>query len=228
MGTARRATVYNWRQDPKEGSMRRFLIVAILALAVPAAALAGAPTGATIDGPGLDGSVVIPGNGDPDGDSPLGRVVRYSGFFPSVFEQNPNPMLETNPAVTLGPRYSIRYVWPSPAGTSVIYQDVYPDAKPYPVTYMKPGQPLWGAESPEAPPRPDGQQTFGGWYVSSGELKLALEAIGLGATPRSSDGGFWSGTPPLIGLVGGIAGALAAFGLVVAARRRKMRPASMA
>jgi hypothetical protein len=210
--------------------MRRFLVVAILTLAVPAAAIAGAPTEATIEGPGLGDSVAIPGNGDPDGNSPLGRVVRYSGFFPSVFEQNPDPMLGTKPAVELGPRYIIRYVWPGPEGTSVIYQDVYPYARPYPVTYTKPGQPVWGSTSPGAPARPDGQHTFGGWYVSTGELKLALEAIGLSATPPSSDSdGFWSGTPQLISLFAGIAAAaLAVFGLTLVAHRRKVRPAPMA
>lgn len=92
--------------------MKRFLIVVILAFAVPAAAIAGAPTEATIEGPGLDSPVVLRGNGDPDSDTPLGRVVRLSGFFPSVFEQSPDPMLDKNPAASLGPRYTIRYVWP--------------------------------------------------------------------------------------------------------------------
>jgi hypothetical protein len=209
--------------------MRRFLIAATLALAVPASALAGAPTHATIEGPGLDGSVLIPGVGDPNSNTPLGRVLRFSGFFPSVFKQSPDPMLDTQPADALGPRYTIRYVWPGPhEGVSVIYQHVYPYAKPYPVTYTKPGQPLWGAPSPEAPARPDGQHTFGGWYVSTGELKLALEAVGLSATPSSSDSGLGSGTPQLIGLVGGIAAAVAALGLALVAHRRKIRPAPTA
>lgn len=93
--------------------MRRFLIVTVLALAMPAAALAGAPTEATIEGPGLDGAVAIPGNGA-DGTSALGRVIHLSGFLPSVFEQSPDPMLDSNPAVALDPRYTIRYVWPGP------------------------------------------------------------------------------------------------------------------
>jgi hypothetical protein len=209
--------------------MRRFLIAAVLALAVPTPALAGAPTHATIEGPGLDGAVLIPGVGDPDSNTPLGRVLRSSGFFPAVFEQDPDPMLDTQPAVALGPRYTIRYVWPGPhVGVSVIYQYVYPYAKPNPVTYTKPGQPLWGAPSPDASVRPDGQHTFGGWYVSTGELKRALEAIGLSATPSSSDSGFGWGTPQLIGLVAGIGAALAALGLTLVAHRRKIRPAPTA
>lgn len=203
--------------------MKRFLIVSILALAVPAAALAKGASEATIEGPGLDGSVVIPGKGEGDGNSPLGRVVRLSGFFPSVFEQSPNPMLDTKPSVALGPRYTIRYVVPGPEGTSVLYQDVYPYAKPYPVTYTKPGQPFWGAEGPDSPTRPDGQHTFGGWYTSTAELKLALEEVGLSATPPSprSDG-FWSSKPQLIGVVGGIAaGTLAVIAFPLRRRRRR-------
>lgn len=153
-----------------------------------------------------------------------------SGFFPAVFKQNPDPMLDTNPAVTLGPRYTIRYVWPGPEGTSVIYQDVYPNAKPYPVTDTKAGQPLWGAVSPDAAASPDGQHTYGGWYARTVELKRTLEHIGVSATtPSSGTDGFWSSTGQLIGLFGGIAAAaLAAFGLVLVARRRKVQPTPMA
>lgn len=61
------------------------------------------------------------------------------------------------------------------------------------MTYTRPGQPIWGATSPDAAARPDGQHTFGGWYASTVELKLAQEEIGLSAMPSSpGSDGFWS------------------------------------
>jgi hypothetical protein len=88
---------------------------------------------------------------------------------------------------------------------------------------------LWGAESPDAPASPDGQHTFGGWYVSTGDLKVALEQVGSPAAPSQPDrDGFWSHIPQVIALLGGVAVALAVFGLALVARRRKIWPAPTA
>lgn len=199
--------------------MKRFLLISILALAVPAAALAKGASEATIEGPGLEGKVVVPGNGEDGGASTLGRLAELAGFFPAVFRQTPNPMLTARPGLRLGPRYTVRYVMPGPSPTpSIIEQDVYPYAKPFPVSYTKPGQTYW-----------DGQKTFGGWYQSTPELKQALTAIGLPATAPSGGGnaGFWSSTPQLIGTFGGIAAAvLAVAAIAVIVRRRRLQPAT--
>ncbi len=205
--------------------MRRFLVVAIVALLSPAAALGKGASEATIEGPGLDGAVAIPGDGEGGGGTTLGRLVQLSGFFPSVFEQTPNPMLDTRPDVTLGPRYVVRYVMPGPEGQeSILEQHLYPYAKPYPVSYTKPGQPFWGATSQDAAARRDGQHTFGGWYVSTAELKQTFAEIGLPARPPSAnDGGFWRDTPRLVGVAVGIGAAVLV--LVVLIRRlTRQRP----
>jgi hypothetical protein len=198
--------------------MKRFLLISILALAVPAAALAKGASEATIEGPGLDGTVVVPGNGEDGGASTLGRLAELAGFFPAVFRQTPNPMLTKKPGLTLGPRYSVRYVMPGPNPTpSIIRQYVYPYAKPFPVSYTPPGQMFW-----------DGQKTFGGWYQSTPDLKQALSEVGLPSTPpRGGSGGFWSSTPQLIGTFGGAAAAvLAAAALALIFRRRRLQPAT--
>ena len=204
--------------------MKRFLLITMLALIAPTAALAKGASEATIEGPGLDGAVAIPGDGE-GGGTTLGRLVELSGFFPSVFEQTPNPMLDTKPDVELGPGYIVRYVMPGPEGqTSILEQELYPYARPYPVSYTKPGQPFWGATSQDAAARRDGQHTFGGWYVSTAELKQTLAAVGLPVqAPAADDGGFWSSTPNVIGVIAGIAAALLALALVFR-RTGKRRP----
>ena len=178
--------------------MKRFLLIAMIALLTPAAALAKGASEATIEGPGLDGAVVIPGDGEGGG------------------------------GTTLGPRYVVRYVMPGPEGQkSILVQHLYPYAKPYPVSYTKPGQPFWGATSQDAAVRRDGQHTFGGWYVSTAELRQTLAQIGLPTRPPSADdGGFWSSTPNLIGVIAGIAAALLAVGLVIRhTGKRRPQPA---
>jgi hypothetical protein len=196
--------------------MKRLLLIIIVALAVPVAALAKGASNATIEGPGFDGAVVIPGTGEGGGFSPLGRVTAYAGFTSAVFRRTPNPMLATAPGRELGPRYTIEYTMPGPTRASVIRQDVYPYARPLPVTYVEPGQPFW-----------DGRRTVGGWYQSSPALKQALEEIGLPAQPPSTAGGFWSDTPKLIAIFSGLAAAvLAVVALAVLIRRRRLQPAA--
>jgi hypothetical protein len=197
--------------------MKRFLILIVLALAVPATALAKGASEATIEGPGLHGTIIIPGNGEPGGGTPLGQIADLAGFFPAVFPAVPNPMLQLRPHVRLGPRYVVRYTMPGPNGSaSIIEQDLYPYATPYPVVYTPPGQPFWG-----------GQHTFGGWYSTTTELKIALEGVGLPENePTGGDGGFWSSPPRIAGIAGGLAVViLAALGALVAVRRRRLHPA---
>src|SRR6266545_6142839 len=119
--------------------MKRFLIFTLLALALPAAALAKGASEATIEGPGLNGVVVIPGDGEDGGMTGLGHIAQLAGFFPSVFPSVPNPMVVARPNVQLGPRYVVRYTMPGPGTASIIEQDFYPYATPYPVTYTPPG-----------------------------------------------------------------------------------------
>ncbi len=198
--------------------MKRFLFITLVALVVPAGAHAKGASEATLEGPGFNQAIVIPGDGEDGGISTLGRVADLAGFFPAVFLRTPNPMLATAPGRELGPRYTIRYTMPGPTRASVIQQDVYPYARPLPVTYVKPGQPFW-----------DGQRTVGGWYQSVPDLKGALEEIGLPAQPPSTtgDGGFWSDTPKLIAILGGMAAAfLLAVALTVLIRRRRLQPAA--
>ena len=201
--------------------MKRVMAVVAVALALPAAAAAKGASQATIDGPGLAEPIVLKsdGGGDPSMNSPLGRLAQDTGFFPAVFGQSPDPMLRTKPKVTLGPKYTITYVMPGPNNeSSKLRQDVYPYAKPWLVTYTKPGQKFWG-----------GQRTHGGWYQAPYDLRPALVKAGLPATPPGSGDGNGDGWLRWIAISITVAAGLAlAAALSLVALRRRPRPAEAA
>jgi hypothetical protein len=191
--------------------MRPILITVALALLLAAGAHAKGASEATIEGPGLDGRIVIPGDGEGGGGTPLGRIAQLAGFFPEVFGQTPDATSDKSPATSLGPRYVVRYVMPGPNGQSaVVTQDVYPYAKPAPVTYMKPLQYVWL-----------GQRTVGGWYLTTTELKIALEGIGLPADAPVSGGSSDSPWTLVLEIGAGVLLAAGAIGATVAVRRRR-------
>jgi hypothetical protein len=195
--------------------MKRFVLVplaiSLIAALVPAAALAKGASEAEITGPGLDEPITLAGEGQPGGEQLMG-IAEALGFFPAVFSQTPDPMLDTRPAGALGPKYRITYVMPGPNNElDELVQDVYPYAEPNPVSYMKPGQRFWTTE-----------RTRGGWFVAATSFaKDELVAAGLPRTaPGTGDG---DGFPVL--LVGFGVALAAAFALVVlAAVRIRRRP----
>jgi hypothetical protein len=193
--------------------MKRFVLVplaaALVAALVPAAALAKGASEAEIMGPGLEEPISLPGEGQPGGEQ-LMQIAEAIGFFPAVFSQSPDPMLDRRPAGALGPRYRITYVMPGPNNElDELVQDVYPYAEPFPVSYTKPGQRFWTTE-----------RTRGGWYVAHySSLKEDLVAAGLPESPPSfgGDGGGWP-TAVVIGTV--VTAAVALLALLVALLRR--------
>lgn len=186
--------------------MRRFLLLATVgtlgALALTAPATAKGPSAASLKGPGLGRGLPVKGEGEMGPGTPLGSLVQYGGFFPQVFDESPDPTTRNRPAADLGPRYRVVYRVPGPGGTSTIVQDVYPYAKPGPLTYMPPRQRFW-----------QDMRTHGGWFVAEPGLKRALVKAGLPASPPASGGSFpWAWTS---------AGAAAAVVLLVLAMRRR-------
>ena len=160
---------------------RALLVLAVAGLVLPATALAKGPSEARITGPGLSKAIVITGE-ETDG-SPIMDLVDATGFFPAAFGQSPNPMT-SRPTGPLGARYSIDYTVPGGNMTTFkIHQDAYPYAKPYSVTYMKAGQPIFDME------------TKGGWFTDT-RLKEILVAHGLAksvpTSSSSSSAGFLS------------------------------------
>jgi hypothetical protein len=189
------------------------LTLTVAALALPAAALAKGPDHASISGPGISGSIRVDGDGEEGGTgTPLGALVAYGGYPSQVFGHHPaDPTTRARPAGHLGPRYEIVYSVPTPTGRRSIDADLYPYATPRPVTYMKPGQPFFGA-----------MQTYGGWYVGKPGLKQMLSGAGLF---KHSSGSAGSHTWRWIG--GGVfaLAALAAASMLLFRRRPQSAPA---
>jgi hypothetical protein len=144
-----------------------FFVVAALALMAPAGAAAKGPSAASITGPGLSSPVAITGTGEGDTSTDLGLLVMDGGWFPEVFGSSPSPMLRSRPA-RLGPEYTVDYTVPGGPTIDRLQQSLYPYALGGPVTYMRPGQRFWGT-----------QQTSGGWYRGTLQLKRMLVAAGL-------------------------------------------------
>src|SRR5918992_3815216 len=191
--------------------MRSMLVLlATVALVLPATASAKGPSGASIDGPGTGGGIDITGTMEPS--SQLMLFSTWSGFFPAVFRQTPDPMLDSRPKGDLGPKYTVTYTVPGPNNdTFTIKQDVYPYAKPVPITYMAPGQKIF--EEPSG--------TRGGWYVAEMALKDQLVEAGLPATASSgstADDGAAVSTGTLLAIVAAMAFLLLASAVVL--RRR--------
>jgi MYXO-CTERM domain-containing protein len=195
--------------------MRRIAVsLAILAaaLVVPAVAAAKEPTAATIEGPGLAGPLTIRGSSDDADGSPLGRLVVAGGVGAAMFGHRiPDPMSPTQPPGDLGARYSVTYVVGGPDGKEYrLTGELYPYAKPRPLTFMEPGQPFFETFT-----------THGGWFVGGPKLKQALLDDGLPSQPPATGG--YSRTP----IVGTIAGLVALLGLALLLQRRR-RPGSKA
>src|SRR5215216_7351961 len=145
------------------------LAMMLLSALCPAVALGKGASKAEITGPGLDNPILLAGEGQVGGKR-LMHIAEAAGFFAVTFGQSPDPMLDSRPAGSLGPRYRITYLMPGPNNElDEIRQDLYPYAEPTPVSYTPPKQPFFGTE-----------QTRGGWYVASTSfLKDALVQAGL-------------------------------------------------
>jgi hypothetical protein len=183
--------------------MKRLLFVLFAAALLAPAALAKGPSEATITGPGLGKPISFKGLGD------ASKLTEYAGVFPAVFGQSPDPMLRGRPAGRLGPKYTIRYV--VPGGNSQTFrlsQDLYPYAQAGALTYMKPGQPIFGAK------------TTGGWYPAGVALKDLLVRAGL---PRSAPRAASASSGTNLALVAGIGipGALVLAGAALLVARRR-------
>jgi hypothetical protein len=145
-----------------------------LALAFAAAAAAKGPDQATITGPGLDSPIILGGDAEGNVGSTFGRFVEGAGFMHAVFRQTPDRMLAKRPKGDLGPRYDIVYRVPGGGtGTAYARQALYPYAAGGPVTYMRPGQLLFGGD----------HATHGGWFRSlDSSFSEQLDSLGLPKT----------------------------------------------
>jgi hypothetical protein len=149
--------------------VKKLALIVTVAVALPATALAKGPSRASIAGPGL---TTIRISGAEGSATPFWRLVEAAGWFEAAW--GPSHLPEAPPQGDLGPRYTITWTVP---GSSRLRQDVYPYAKPNPVTYMPSGQNIWSTP------------VEGGWFVGGVKLRTALARLGMPAEAPQ--------TPPL-------------------------------
>lgn len=138
--------------------MKKLALIVLVALALPASAFAKGPAAGSIAGSGLTTIRIAGAEGSA---TRFWRFVEAAGFFEAAY----GPRLpKTQPEGDLGPRYTITWKVPS---SNRLYQDVYPYAQPYPVTYMSPDQTIYRSK------------VKGGWFVGGAKLKKALALIGV-------------------------------------------------
>jgi hypothetical protein len=142
-------------------AMKKLALLVIIALALPATALAKGPSHAAIAGAGL---TTIRVSGAEGSATPFWRLVEAAGWFEAAW--GPSRLPQAPPQGEVGPKYTITWKVPS---SNKLYQDVYPYAKPYPVTYMPSGQKIYGTP------------VKGGWFQGGAKLKKVLARVGLPA-----------------------------------------------
>jgi hypothetical protein len=158
-------------------AMKKLALIVLVALALPATALAKGPSHAAIAGAGL---TTIRISGAEGSATPFWRLVEAAGWFEAAW--GPSRLPQAPPQGELGPTYTITWKVPS---SNKLYQDVYPYAKPYPVTYMPSGQKIYGTP------------VKGGWFQGGAKLKKVLALVGLPAqAPQASAPAAHAPPPP--------------------------------
>jgi hypothetical protein len=158
------------------------LLGAALAGLAPAAVHAKGAVEAAVAGPGLGSAIVVSG---PSEGPRLGELVLLSGFF-AALDQSDHPLLPEPPTEVVGPRYTLTYTLrygtlERTRSDDHIRHELYPYAKPRPVAFTSPGQPLWG-----------GGTTVGGWFEAPARLRDLLVELGLPPTaPAETERAPW-------------------------------------
>jgi hypothetical protein len=147
-------------------------VLAVLLLVVPTAAQAKGATAATIDGGGPGGlpggPITLRGDGEPGSSTDLGMLAQGTGLY-AVLDTHAGAVLKAAPTDRLGPRYTITWTFPDPAGGKdrKVRQRVYPYAAGGPVTFTPAGQSVLDTT------------TNGGWYQGFDGLRVQLIELGL-------------------------------------------------
>jgi hypothetical protein len=153
---------------------RMLLVIGIAAavLAIPTAAFAKGPTIAVITGSGIKGgSVTLRGMGEPGSGAKLGDLAEQSGLFSAMFgATSDGHILPVKPTVALGAQYVVVYTIPNgDPQRAKVTMDLYPYAPGGPVTYTRPGPPVFSGQEPLA----------GQWFQGPSDLRHLLVSVGL-------------------------------------------------
>jgi hypothetical protein len=152
--------------------MLLMIAIAVAVLAIPTAAFAKGPTVAVITGSGIKGgSVTLRGMGEPGSGAKLGDLAEQTGLFSAMFgAASDGQILPVKPTVGLGAHYVVVYTIPNDDPKSAkVTMDLYPYAPGGPVTYTRPGPPVFSGQEPLA----------GQWFQGPPDLRDLLVSVGL-------------------------------------------------
>jgi hypothetical protein len=109
------------------------------------------------------------GGGEPGSRTDLGMLAQGTGLYATVFDTDPGAVLKAAPTDRLGPRYTITWRFPDPAGGKdrKLRQRVWPYAAGGPVSFTPAGQAVLDTTS------------SGGWYQGFDGLRAQLIELGL-------------------------------------------------
>jgi len=153
---------------------RMLLVIGIAAavLTVPTTAFAKGPTIAVITGSGLKGGgVTLRGMGEPGSGAKLGDLAEQSGLFSAMFgAASDGHILPVKPSVALGAHFVVVYTIPNgDPKPAKVTMDLYPYAPGGPVSYTRPGPPVFSGQEPLA----------GQWFQGPTSLRDLLVSVGL-------------------------------------------------
>jgi hypothetical protein len=183
-------------------------LAALVLVLVPSAASAKGPVAATIVA--ADGSRLTLDSHDWAPGEPFVELLESTHALSAIFRTDPE-ILADAPTGELGPRFEITWdlgLVDQGEPTHLVRQDAYPYAEGGPVTFVPPGQALYGQDT-----------TPGGWYAASSDLSGVLESLDLVATPPTARGAVTGFRAP-VAAVAAIAAGLAAIGAIVTMRTR--------
>jgi hypothetical protein len=142
-------------------------LVVIVALLAAGPAWAKGPSGATIEGPGLDEPIVIAGSGERGAPGEFSRFVEAAGFWQLVFGAvgGRAGVIEEPTTADLGPVYVLTWR----LGMTEVPAQVYPYASGGPLVRVEPSQMIVDF----------GTSTTGGWFLADPALADLMNGYGV-------------------------------------------------
>jgi len=144
------------------------LVVAMIAI-IGGSAWAKGPVTAVIEGPGIDGPILVSGVFDGTNDAPIARLADAMGLDELLFGVDGQALPQEMEQPATGPVYQVTWTWFNGA---VIPVELYPAAEGGPLVHLTAG--LYRSENGNV-----GFGVRGGWYRADDDLVQMLDELGV-------------------------------------------------
>lgn len=146
----------------------RIVGVAAVTFAIPLASFAKGAAGATLEGEGIDGFLVVDQAGELGQGTAMSLFAERAGFFPLVFGDETGQTAGQTEALVAGETQPTIVVTWDMVGDPIV-QDLYFLKDGSVVAYVAPGQEFWE----------DTAKTVGGWMSIKADLRKPLAELGV-------------------------------------------------